>query len=276
VSGTNDPYGEIGEAIEFDDSTQTVFVVYTQLQGFFTDVHVAIRRGGLWAEGSFLPNPGFYVSMNAQLVVTRQTYKDLDDQGNTVTKSRSILSIVWWEQSNLFQARYAPIFIEDGLLQLNDIVAYDLNAMIGNSGATDTTGLPQSSYQYPGIQRDLSSNGGIFVSFADLASRTQEVLRIGFPDDYTTTGSRTSNARHTPIGRGGGGHFQIPTQIDLPFMLAVGTIVSPTGVPTFYWDSGTNLSYLRAGTSTILAISYRADFPFDRALAVVRDMSEKE
>jgi hypothetical protein len=286
VAGTNDPYGEIGEQIEFDESTQTVFVVYTRLNGFFLDVHVAIRRGGVWAEGAFIPNPGLYVSLNARLVVTRQTYKDFGDAGLPVVKSRSILSIVWWEESNTPQARYSALFIEDGALQLNDVVAYDLNAMTGPGGPTDTTGLPESSYMYPAVQRDLSSNGGVFVSFANLSTRTQQVLRLSFPDDYTTppapsggttTTGRTANSRHTPIGRGYA-EFSLPTQISLPFALAVGTLVSPSGVPTYFWSTSANFFYLRgdAATQPAVAIPLRPDFGRDRALLVVRDMADRD
>ncbi len=286
VAGTNYGYDSLGEQVEYDESTQTVFVVYTRLRGFFTDVRVAIRRSGLWAEGAFLPNPGLYVSMNARLVVTRQTYLDLNDMGNPVSKSRSILSIVWWEESNSSQARYAAVFIEDGALQLSDIVAYDLNGMTGSVGATDTTGLPQSSYMYPAVQRDLSSNGGIVVSFANLATRTQRVLHIGFPDDYTqptaptgttTTSGRTSNARHTPIGRGYV-DWQIPSGIDLSFTVPVDTIVSPAGMPTYFWSTSSSFFYLRsdAASQPAVAIPLRPDFGPDRARSVVRDMAERE
>jgi hypothetical protein len=282
VAGTNYGYDSLGEQIEFDEATQTVFVVYTRLRGFFTDVRVAIRRGGLWSEGSFLPNPGLYVSMNARLVVTRQNYQDLNDMGNPVSKWRSILSIVWWEESDNPQARYANVFIEDGALKLGDVVAYDLNTLSGADGPTSTAGLPQSSYMFPAVQRDLSSNGGVVVSFANLATRTQRVLRLGFPDDYTkpgstTIGGRTSNSRSTPIGRGYS-ESGIPTEINLPFTYSVGTLISPAGQPTYWWTTGSGLVYLRgdALTQPPVTIPFRPDFGLDRALAVVRDMSERE
>ena len=283
VSGTVDAYDKYGESIEFDESTQTVFVVYSRQMGFFGDMHVAIRRDG-WFEGRFIPNPGLYVSMNARLVVTRQSYLDLDANGLPVTKSRSILSVVWWEESSASQARYAAIFIEDGALILDDVVPYNLNEMAGFSGATDARGLPASSYMYPAVQRDASSNGGVFVSYANLATRTQQVLRLGFPDDFTKTGNtttttptgRTTNARHTPIGRGFG-ESPLPTRIDLPFNQAVNTMISPAGMPTFWWTKGGNLAYLRGDSvpKPEVVVPLRPDFPLDRALAVVRDMTEK-
>ncbi len=287
VGGTVDELIKLGESLEFDETTQTVFVVYTQLQGFFLDVHVAMRRSGAWTEGRFLPNPGLYVSMNPQLLVTRQTYTDADNTGRPFTKSRTILSIVWWEENNTAQARYAAVFVEDGSLRLDDVTAWNLNELNGKSGPTDNSGLPLSSYAHPGMQRDAGTNGGVLVSFANLATRTQQVIRIGFPDDYTkpaaptgtttttTTTGRTSNARHTPIGRSFT-ETQLPTQIDLPFQVAVGTFISPAGIPTFYWSTDTSLVYLRGDSSTVFTIPFRPDFPADRALAVVRDMSEKE
>ena len=284
VSGTVDAYDKYGESIEFDETTQTVFVVYSRQMGFFGDMHVAIRRGG-WFEGRFLPNPGLYVSMNPRLVVTRQTYIDVDDFGAPVTKTRSILSIVWWEESSASQARYAAVFIEDGALNLDDVAAYNLNEMTGSVAATDARGLPASSYMFPTVQRDPSSNGGVFVSYANLATRTQQVLRLGFPDDFrqtgntttTTSSGRTANARHTPIGRGWA-ESPIPALIDLPYTQPVFTIVSPSGRPTFWWVKGGNLAYLRGDSVSkpAVVVPLRPDFPLDRAVAVVRDMTEKD
>ncbi len=284
VGGTADHLDKLGESLEFDETTQTLFVVYTRLQGFFADVHIAMRRSGAWTEGRFLPNPGLYVSMNPQLLVTRQTYTDADENGQPFTKSRTVLSIVWWEETSASQARYAAVFIEDGSLKLDDVTAWNLNELNGAPGPTDNSDLPPSSYMHPGLQRDSGTNGGVLVSFANLATRTQQVVRLSFPDnlptlvppDGLTPAQRTSFARgHTPIGRSLGEN-RLPVQIDLPFQVLVGTFISSQGTPTFYWNSATSLSYLRGGSSTILTLPIRPDFPVDRALAVVRDMSEKE
>ena len=284
ISGTvNDSY-KLDASIEFDEATSSVFIVYTRLRGFFTDVQVRIRRDGAWAEGSFLPNPGLYTSLSPQLLVTRQTYTDLDAEGNGVSKSRSILSIAWWEETRASQARYAAVFIEDGVLKLDDVTAWNLNELNGAAGPTDNTGLPLSSYVHPGLQRDAGTNGGVLVSFANLATRTQQVVHIAFSDDLPklvppdglSPAQRTSYARgHTPIGRSFS-ETSLPIEIDLPFQMQVGTFISPNGAPTFFWNSDTGLVYLRGGSSTILTVPFRTDFPLDRALTVVRDMSEKQ
>jgi hypothetical protein len=289
VGGTFDGLLKFGESLEYEDSTQTLFVVYTslQVQGFFADIHVAMRRDGGWSVGRFLPNPGLYFSVNPRILVTRQSYKDFDPSGKVVTKARSILSMVWWEESALSQARYAALFIEDSALRLDDVVALNLNDLAGASGPTDSRNLPTSSYMYPAVQRDPVGDGGVLVSFANLATRTQQVLYLGFPADYTTppagttapTSPRTSNSRTTPIGRGFR-EFALPTRIDLPFTMAVGTIVSPSGVPMYWWSQNGALNYLSGDAASLarpqLSIPLRPDFPVDSALAVVRSMADKQ
>jgi hypothetical protein len=283
VGGTVDALLKFGESLEYDDSTQTVFVIYTslQVQGFFADIHVAMRRDGSWSVGRFLPNPGLYFSVNPRILVTRQAYTDFDSLGEPVTKTRSILSLVWWEESAYSQARYAALFIEDGALKLDDVVALNLNELTGSGGPTDNRGLPTSSYMYPALQQDQEADGGVVVSFANLAARTQQVLRLGFPNDYTkpTVAGRTSNSRTTPIGRGFR-EFALPAEIDLPFTLPVGTMISPAGIPTFWWAREGVLNYLSGDAVSLarrpLAIPLRPDFPVDSALAVLRSMTEKQ
>lgn len=288
VGGTVTPLLKFSESLEFDDTTQTVFVVYTslQVQGFFADVRAAMRRDGGWSNGGFLPNAGLYFSVNPKLLVTRQRYKALDDEGTAVTKTRSILSVVWWEETALSQARYAALFIEDGSMKFDEVASYNLNELADAAGPTDSRGLPTSSYMYPAVQRDQAGDGGVLVSFANLATRKQQVLRLGFPDDYTkppTTGAptagRTSNSRTTPIGRGGF-EFAMPTMIDLPFMLPVGTLISPAGVPTYFWTKGGALNYLNGDAASLargpMTIPLRPDFQLDSALSAVRSMAEKQ
>jgi hypothetical protein len=291
VGGSVTPLLKFGESLEVDDTTQTVFVVYTslQVQGFFADVRAAMLRDGGWSEGGFLPNAGLYFSVNPKLLVTRQTYKTFDASGAPVTKTRSILSVVWWEETSLSQARYASLFIEDGSMRFSDVAAYNLNELAGAAGPTSAAGIPTSSYMFPAVQRDPASNGGVLVSFANLATRTQQVLRLGFTDDYTqpvatpagpaaTTSGRTASSRSTPIGRGIS-EFPLP-RIDLPFLVTVGTIISPSMVPTYWWVRSGALNY-QTGDATSLAnpplvIPIRPDFSVDRALSVVGSMAERQ
>lgn len=286
VEGTLDNGLEGQASVVYEPLTQTVFIAYSKYQGVMASVHVAIRRNERWVEGDIIPNPGLYLSLNPNVVVTRQRFTDFDGtSGATIQKWRSIFSIVWWEEGNRSQARYASVFIEDGLLRLDNIVAHNLNDLSGASGSTSTSDLPFSSYQFPSVQWDPAANGGVRVSFANLATRTQLVTSITFPDDIrlvvppgATVADHYAYARaRTPIGRTQGSGFNIPEDVNT--MNAVGTIISTTGVPTFYWSEGNTVQFLRADSphgSTIKAITLRPDFSRDKAVSVIREMALRD
>lgn len=286
VAGTRDSADEGAESVEIDEATGTVFTIYTKFQGLMSDLHVAVRRDGQWAEENILPNVGLYLSLNPRVVVTRQRYVDFDGSGGTVTKSRSILHLIWWEESGASQARYAALFVEDGVLRLEDTAAYNLNDIAGTVGTpAGFPDLPLSSYTFPVIQRDSTTNGGALASFADLVTGKQTVLQITFPDDITklappgaTSGDREVYSRsHLPIGRDRG-RGTIPRSMST--QSTVSGVISPHGTATlFYWSEGNVLKVVGSDapeTASPLSIPLRPDFSVDRAIAVVREMAEKE
>lgn len=283
VQGTLDSNEKGDPSIDFEETTGTVFVVYTKYSGLMSQVHVAVRRSDRWVERDVLPNLGLYLSLNPQVVVTRQRYIDFDGNGGTIPKWRSILSLVWWEESGDSQARYAAVFVEDGVLKLDTVEAYNLNRMVNSNGPTPGQGLPFSSYQFPAVQRDTTTNGGVLVSFVSLADRLEHVVSVTFPDDITqlmpigaTVGTPEAYARlHKPIGRSMRS-TDIP-QIDT--RATVGTAISPAGLPTFYWVEGDRVLFRRAdapASSATMTIPLRTDLSVDRAIALVREMALKD
>jgi hypothetical protein len=283
VPGTFDQNDEDFASLEFEENTGTIFVAYTKYQGLMADVHVAVEREGRWFEQNVLPTLGIYLSVNPVMVVTRQTWIDFDGRGGTVEKTRSILSMVFWEESgSASQARFACLFVEDGVLKTDDVVVVDLNELSGEDGATQAQGLPLSSYQFPAVQRDPTTNGGVLVSFANLSSRLQHVIRVEFPSDIrtfvpagSTRAPREAYARaHYPVGRTGR-TFPLPS---IDSASSVGQVISATSVPTFYWQDRSSLSFVRAGSgaSKPKSILLRPDFSLDRAVLVVKGMAEKD
>jgi hypothetical protein len=276
VAGTLDAHVAGTVNLEYEDESGTLFVLYTEYQGLMSDLHFAVHRDGKWVQRDIAPSIGLFLSLNPRLVVTRQHYVDVDG----AAKSRAILSIVWWEESGASQARYAAVFVEDGALDLDSPGVVNLNDLVGSTGTTDPSGLPISSYEHPSVQRDPTTNGGILVSFANLVSRRHEVLRITFPDDLTkldTTQGKTFARGHIPIG-GRLTNNPIPSKIDTASN--VGTMISPSGIPTFYWQetSGGALRYVRGDDEdgNVLLMPLRSDFNPDRAQIVLRGMVDKQ
>ena len=74
--------------------------------------------------------------------------------------------------------------------------------------------------------------------------------------------------------------FPLPSRIDVPFTLNVGTIISPAGVPTYFWTKDSGLNYLAGDAASLvrgpLTIPLRPDFQLDSALSAVRSMAEKQ
>lgn len=284
VDGTFDDSEETSISLEFDARTSTLFVAYTKTHGLMADINVAVRRSSVWLGQDILPNRGQWLSLNPKVVVTQQSYLDFDGAGGTVTKSRSIFSLVWWEESGPSQARYAAVFVEDGELRLSNVVAYNLNELGGSTGPTDATGLALSSFVYPSVQRDPATNGGVLTTFANLATRRQQVVRITFPDDITKLSPPGSSAAtdsayaraHIPIGRALGSGRLAPAD---NATAEIGAIASEKGTTTFFWLSKTALSFTRSNAlegSVPSVIPFRQDLGPDRAIGLVRELATRE
>ena len=285
INGTLDDSEEGSVSVEFDSKTDTLFVAYTKFQGLMADMHVALRRGTVWIGENILPNQGLYLSINPKVTVTRQSFVDFDGEGGTITTWRSIFSLVWWEESGPSQARYAAVFVEDGELKLSSVVAYNLNELGSAAGPTDATGLSLSAFVYPSVQRDPTTNGGVLVSFANLALRKQQVVRITFPDDITklcppgaTSAPEEALARaHVPIGRslGTGRLAAVPDNSTAE----LGAVASDKGVTTFYWFSQGALNFGRSDEpdgAAPKAITLKPTLGPDRAVSLVRELATRD
>ncbi len=283
VRGTDDSSEKGEPSIEYEETTGTAFVVYTKFHGLMSELRVAVRRNDQWVEQDILPNRGLYLSVNPQTIVTRQRYIDFDGKGGTISKMRSILHLVWWEESGaLSQARYAAAFVEDGVLRLDSIKPENLNEVAGAQGPTPTNGLPFSAYQFPAIERDPITNGGVVAAFANLYTKRYSVVRISFPDDITkmvpngvTIGNTEAYARlHRPVGRSVT-DTRIPG-FDTPE--PVGTVIGLEGQLTFYWVQQKSVRFVNGDApeqTSPTSLAIRPDFPVERALAVVREMARK-
>ena len=283
LDGTIDENVESSVSVALEESTATLFVAYAKERGFMADMHVAIRRGDAWSEHDIASNRGFYLSINPRVVVTRQQYVVFDDAGAPVTKTRSIFSLVWWEESGPMQARYAPIFVEDGALRVDSVQPWNLNELDGIAGATDPRGLPLSAFTSPSVQPDPTTNGGVLATFANLVTGEQQVLRITFPDDLTklvppgtkTIPDEVMARAHVPIGRTAG-RGRIPETMDTG--AEIGATISQKGVTTFHWVADGAMNFVRsddpAGAAP-RAITLRSDLSAEKALRLVTTFAEK-
>jgi hypothetical protein len=282
VDGTLDSDIEGSESIEFEEETQTVFLVYTKEQSLFKGVNVALLRDGQWSAQLLLPTTGFTLGMNPKMVLTRQQYVDISptDPTQTIEKWRSIVSVTWWEEGPLSQAKFSALFVEDGALNRDAITSYNLNDLASATGPTSEAGLAPASYSFPAVQRGYAGDGSVLVSFANLSTLQQTVLSISFPltlDAGPGVSGPVTYSRHRPIVRTVGGGDLPGGAVGMAYSL--GTVISPGGTCTFWWIEGSTMKILPGSAAKDAApfeIPLRPDFSVDKALAVVREMAEKE
>src|SRR5262249_45262847 len=123
-----------------------------------------------------------------------------------VSKTVSILSIVWWEEALIGQARLATVYLDEQNFDPSNLTVYDLPTLAGGGGPVSYDGIPGGAYLYPTIQADGLS-GAVLASFADLNAQKERVLRLQFPNDWgkptdpdpNSPNSMNWKRRHIPI-----------------------------------------------------------------------------
>ncbi len=264
--------------LAYDEMTGSLLLLWKEEVSILNVLHLGILRGSEWKVSDLLPNLGFPHAYNPQMILVHQTVHYIDSSGNDATRVRPILSVLWWEESNSMQARYAPIFLdEDGLG--GEVPVYDLPLTVGSAPGTTDGGVPATAYQFPAIRVD-GPNGEMAASFADLAAGKQRVVRITFPSDLgdpNKVGNITWQRRRIPVvGVAYGG--SLPGNVLIDRALTVSTIIAPNYRPTLVWYDGTSVQYARTdGTtwSAVRSIPITSDMTYDNAMRLVEDMATR-
>jgi hypothetical protein len=207
--------------------------------------------------------------------LSHTTVRWTGDDGQTVSSDRSILSVVWWEESQYAQARYAPIFLDEENFDFANVAVYDLPVLAGGGGPTSYDDIPSAAYVFPSLHSD-GPGGTILASFADLNKRKNVVVRITFPTDLGAPGDNniTWMRRHIPIV---GVVADSPLAPTAPIRIAsMGTALGTGYRPTFYWRDADRLLYTRFDGrewNSVKVIQLSETMSYDRALSLVIGMA---
>jgi hypothetical protein len=277
VAGTEDPSIKQSVDIAYDAPTDSLFVVWENTYGALSGIQFAILSNGQWTDAQLFPGVGITFAYNPRLLITHQTVLATDDQGNTISYDRAILSVIWWQESSTLQALYAPIFIENGQIQLDDVQIYSLPELVGSEGASSPGQAPSALYTHPELQQDgLSSD--ILATFVDLESQMLRTIRISFPSDLRNV---PPDQKKTPQGRG---HiivvgFSGGAPIGGAFAMGVSPVETIVGLnykPTLTWQDTAAVYYSRFNGRTwgsVITIPLANGMTADHALALVRTMA---
>lgn len=263
--------------LTFDEPTGSFVILWREDAAILNQLHLAVLRAGSWSYVDLLPNVGFPQAFNPQMLLSHQTVTTTDDAGNVASLTHSILSVIWWEEASIAQARYAPIFLDEPIATATQQI-YDLPAAVGGGGPTSYEGVPASAYMYPALQL-RGPGGGILASFTDLGARQQYVVRIDFPTNLGNPNDGNNlvwQRRRIPVV---GIAVSGPLDQALPETAQVGTLIGSSYNPTLYWrDDVSAIRYTRfdgAAWSDVRTLALGESLSYDAALRLLEAMAAR-
>ncbi|HTY43100.1 MAG TPA: hypothetical protein VMH79_14615 [Thermoanaerobaculia bacterium] len=272
-----------GLALAYDEETATLLVLWTEDVSAFSQIRVGVLRGGTWTNSMLLPSAGISRAYNPEMLVTHRVATYLDQNNQPVTKTSSILSIVWWEQAIQQQARFAVLFLDETNFDPTALAIYDMSTLVGSTGDSSSAGFATGAYMYPSLQPDGLS-GSVLVAFADLRDQKFKVARIDFPTDWGQPSDPNSvnwKRRHIPIV---GVSMEGPVARNTPDVVdtrdGVRTTIGQGYRPTLSWGDAdsSSLRYTRLGSADwdpVRSIALDDQMTYDRAQALVAGMGER-
>ncbi|MEO8430531.1 MAG: hypothetical protein ABI592_03400 [Acidobacteriota bacterium] len=263
--------------LAYDDIGSSLVLLWKEDISVINVLHLGLLQAGAWKQLDLLPSLGFAHAYNPQMLLSRQSTHYLDDAGKDAWRMRTLLSVIWWEEAQYAQARYAPIFLDEDTSP-NDVTVYDLPTMVGSGGATSYGDVPSSVFMYPSLQLE-GPGGGILASFADLSSGTHYVVRINYPTDLGVADatSKTWLRRRIPVfGVAMSSHLASLPMINAPIV----TVIGPSYNPTFLWVADGAVRFTRynaaAGQwSALRSVAITPEMSQDRAIRLVQEMATK-
>jgi len=161
-----------------EELSDTVFVVWEGRIGSHPIIQLASYHDGVWSETRLVSENIWSLKGFPQLAITRETFELPDEEGVAQTVQRTLLHVVWWEETaEGDRTLYRPLILENGELQALG-QAYVLNELAGEALAVDAEAPEEALLRHPSVQVD-GDGKTVLVTFADPATRRILVLDIG-------------------------------------------------------------------------------------------------
>jgi hypothetical protein len=262
--------------LTLDEPTGTLVVLWREESTILNNIRLAFGKSGTWTITDLIPSVGFPHAYNPQMLLTHQTVHSIGEDDADLYATRSILSVVWWEEAGFSQARYASVFLDEPIDRAATTV-YDLPELVAAQGPTSLRDLPRGAYAYPFLQAE-GSGGGVLASFASLSNDKHYVVRLNYPSELgkPAIDNITWLRRRIPVvGIASEGSI---TAVPSMGLASVHTVVGSSYKPTLYWQDETGLHYIRfdgAAWSVIRSIALTDEMTYGKAVALVEGMAQR-
>ena len=284
IPGTISYQPKRGLQLAFDESTGKLILLWTEDLSAYSHIRVGVLQNGTWTNSALLPTQGISRAYNPQMRLTHQTVTQLDEQDVPVSSTASILSVIWWEESQAGQARFAALFLDESSSDLANLAIYDLPTLVGSATESSYDDIPSGAYLYPALQVDGLS-GSLLASFADLSDKKHKVVRVDFPGDRgkpSEIGNLKWQRRHGPIvsiETSGPAARTAPVLVHQTDPSAgVVTTIGAGYRPTLSWRDGDSLKFTRLegeNWAPVRSIAVDETMSYDRALSLVIGMGQR-
>lgn len=179
VPGTDGAEVEVLPSLFAEEASGTVFILW---ESRINVVHPILVLSGFdgdrWLEPISILGTPFSPKTSPSFTVTRDTYQVAGPEGESVTRHRTVVHIVWGEEnsSGLSRTFYTPIIFEDGVYQ-GESPVYRLNDFDTGDGAATSFEIADALAQSPNIQGGRDGRT-VVVGFASSSTRRLTTLEI--------------------------------------------------------------------------------------------------
>jgi len=170
---------ESSPAVLFEDDSDTLFVVWaSQTNALSSVLMLASFDGTSWGAPIQITGNPFSSKTSPQLAVTRDSFAATDSAGNTATRHRTIIHVVWEEQtaSGNADVLYTPAILDEGTY-LGWAPVYNLNDMVGRTPSISGFAPPDALVQSPVLQSGRDTRT-LVIGFASAETRSLSSVEV--------------------------------------------------------------------------------------------------
>lgn len=193
---------ETSPAVLFEDDSNTLFLVWASRINYINSVlMLATFDGAHWGPPIQITGNPFSSKSSPQLAINRDTFLVSDGSGNTITRRRTIINVVWEEPNMAGNADilYTPVILEEGTY-LGWAPVYNLNDLVGRQPFDSGFAPPDSLVQSPVLQSGRDART-LLVGFASAETRALSTVEIDVLPEELSQLAEGARANIIDIGR---------------------------------------------------------------------------
>jgi hypothetical protein len=193
---------ESSPAVVFEDDSNTLFVLWaSQINSLSSVLMLASFDGTNWGSPIQITGNPFSSKTSPQLAITRDSFSATDSNGNTTTQHRTIIHIVWEEQTANGNADvlYTPVILEEGTY-LGWAPVYNLNDMVGRTSSGSSFTPPDALVQSPVLLSGRDSRT-LVVGFTSAETRAVSAVEIDVLPEELSLLAEACRANIIDLGR---------------------------------------------------------------------------